>query len=165
MSMPLHAGHRLGSMPSQDSGPRRDRRLRGGEAVWVGGVRWGVGGQALTVAVDFLAWAFCLRMEAPERESPSLLWTSRSRIASARVGSPRQVCHWSIGSWLVMRVVVVPFDRRRDTHPARKRAPVPDTCAPTSGPDHCSTLRRSGCAKNAGYSNGEQSTRHQGECK
>ena len=34
------------------------------------------------------------------------LWISRSSMASAKVGAPMAVCHWSIGSWLAAMVAI-----------------------------------------------------------
>jgi hypothetical protein len=42
-----------------------------------------------------------LRSDGPSMAMRKALWTSRSRMASAKVGSPVTSCQVSIGSWLV----------------------------------------------------------------
>jgi len=41
---------------------------------------------------------FCLRIDSPFSVIVWALWTSRSRMASARVGSPRYSCQWVTGN-------------------------------------------------------------------
>jgi len=52
--------------------------------------------------------ASLVRSESPLSLRRWALWTMRSRMASARVGSPMRTCHWSTGTWLVMRVAPLP---------------------------------------------------------
>ncbi len=47
---------------------------------------------------------FFLRMLSPLSSMRWALWTIRSRIASAMVGSPIMACHPDTGSWAVMMV-------------------------------------------------------------
>jgi hypothetical protein len=68
--------------------------------------RWSLGvtrcGACLIYADGALTKVACrLRMESPFKAILYALWTSRSRIASARVGSPIAACQCSTGSWLV----------------------------------------------------------------
>ena len=51
--------------------------------------------------------ASAFRMDGPSRVRRWALWTMRSRIASANVGSPMTSCHASTGSWLVMAIEAV----------------------------------------------------------
>src|SRR5579859_1023545 len=57
-------------------------------------------------AVSAVSWAaLTLRIDSPESASRWALWTRRSRMASASVGSARYSCQLSTGSWLVTSVL------------------------------------------------------------
>src|ERR1019366_2274461 len=55
-----------------------------------------------TAAASSAAWIF--RIDGTSRARREELWAMRSRMASAKVGSPIPSCHVSVGSWLVMSV-------------------------------------------------------------
>lgn len=117
-------------MGSQRSGPWEANgveRLRLGFGVWLLCLRRGLSGDPFTslskceglpagvrgwlVGVldggypaggdDVASACFFLRMDSPLSSTISALWTSRSRTASARVGSWYWLCQSLIGSWLV----------------------------------------------------------------
>lgn len=86
--VPIDGGRRFRMMAAMDSDdPGRSlRRWRYDQ------VRWRCPGQA------GLALAMALRMDSPFRMRRCALWTRRSRMASARVGSPMAACQASTGS-------------------------------------------------------------------
>ena len=66
------------------------------------------------------------------------LWISRSSMASAKVGAPMAVCHWSIGSWLTAMVARRPWrsdQLEHDLDPTRNIQRCPDNryCEPRAG--------------------------------
>lgn len=84
--IPAQAGH-----PFHANLDSRSEATRGVDAVYAG-----VGS-----SVNF-GWS--LRRDSPARLRGWAWWTRRSRMASARVGSPRASCQWATGNWLVTRV-------------------------------------------------------------
>ena len=84
--IPAQAGH-----PFHANLDSRSEATRGVDAVYAG-----VGSSVN------LGWIF--RRDSPARVRGWAWWTRRSRMASARVGSPRASCQWATGNWLVTRV-------------------------------------------------------------
>ncbi len=84
--IPAQAGH-----PFHANLDSRSEATRGVDAVYAG-----VGSSVN------LGWIF--RRDSPARLRAWAWWTRRSRMASARVGSPRASCQWATGNGLVTRV-------------------------------------------------------------
>ena len=53
-------------------------------------------------SMDSLTYFFAFLIDSPSNSSLKDLFNTRSRIASAIVGSPITSCHFSTGSWLVI---------------------------------------------------------------
>jgi hypothetical protein len=73
-----------------------------GRALCVGGARWS--GQVVVSSVLFPPSPFVFRIDGPFSDSTCALWTSRSQIASATVGSASISCQLFVGTWLVTTV-------------------------------------------------------------